>query len=116
MDYITVDNLKINAAHGHYEQERRIEQEFVIALRVGINATPAGGSDKLLDTIDYDVLRAIVEDIFKGEPHYLLEALADEIAQKILADTIAQEVSIAIQKTAVWPNGIPGISLTRIKK
>jgi dihydroneopterin aldolase len=115
MDYITIDDLRINAAHGHYEHERKVEQEFLVSLRVGIDAHKAADSDALADTIDYDALRGIVEDVFKGKAHYLIEALAEEIAQKTLKETIAQEVSISIKKTAVWPNGIPGISISRRK-
>jgi dihydroneopterin aldolase len=115
MDYITIDELRISAAHGHYEHERKVEQEFLVALRVGVDTHKAANSDALTDTIDYDELRAIVENIFKGKTHYLIEALAEEIAQKILKDTIAREVSISIKKTAVWPNGVPGISIIRTK-
>ena len=103
MDYITIDELRVNGAHGHYEHERNVEQEFLVS------------SDTLTDTIDYDDLRGIVTLVFKGQSHYLIEALADEIAQKILKNTIAKEVSISIKKTAVWPSGIPGISITRTK-
>ena len=113
MDYITIDDLRIQGAHGHYEHERQVEQEFLISLKVGVDAKEAGKSDSLADTIDYDKLRGIIEDVFKGKSHYLIEALAEEIAEKILQETPAKEVTISIQKTAVWPNGVPGISLTR---
>ena len=116
MDYITIDTLSIRAAHGHYEHERKVEQEFVVSLRVGIDARPAGASDTLSDTIDYDVLRTVTEEVFQSKPHYLVEKLAEEIAQKILNGTSAKEVTITIQKTAVWPNGVPGISITRSRK
>ncbi|MBA3789525.1 dihydroneopterin aldolase [Patescibacteria group bacterium] len=115
MDYLTIDDLHILGAHGHYEHERKNQQEFLIALRVGFDAKRAAKSDTLTDTIDYDALRTIIEEIFTGETHYLLERLAEDIAQKILHETIAQEVSISIQKTVVWPNGIPGVSLTRTR-
>jgi dihydroneopterin aldolase len=115
MDYLTITDLRINATHGHFEHERRIEQEFVVTLRVGFEGRAAGASDVLGDTIDYDALRAIIEDVFKGKPHFLLEALAEEIVQRILAHTTAQEVTVSIQKTAVWPNGVPGVSITRTR-
>jgi dihydroneopterin aldolase len=116
MDYITIDNLHIRGTHGHYEHERKLEQEFVVSLKVGIDAYPAGESDALADTIDYDALHAVVENVFKGNPHYLIEALGNEIAERILAEMpSSQEVTISIQKTAVWPNGIPGVIITRAR-
>ena len=115
MDYITINDLRIQGAHGHYEHERQVEQEFLISIKVGMNAKEAGKSDQLADTIDYDKLRMITEDVFKGKSHYLIEALAEEIAQKILQETPAKEVTISIQKTAVWPSGVPGVLITRSK-
>ncbi len=113
MDHITIDGFKIQATHGHYEHERHVEQEFVVSLRVGYDMHKAAGSDALADTIDYDDLRTIIQDIFNGKSHYLIEALAEEIAQQILEKTPAQEVTVSIQKTAAWPNGVPGVSITR---
>ena len=115
MDYITIDDLRVLGAHGHYEQERKVEQEFLVSLKVGIDAYPAGESDALADTIDYDSLRAMIENVFKGKTHYLLEALSEEIAQKVLENPAAREVVISLKKTAVWPNGVPGIEITRSK-
>jgi dihydroneopterin aldolase len=115
MDYVTIDSLRIVGKHGHFEQERRVEQEFVVSLKVGFDAKPAGKSDELVDTIDFDVLKNIVERTFAEKSRYLVEALAEEIAQKILAQTPAKEATVSIQKTAVWPNGVPGIVVTRSK-
>ena len=115
MDYITIDDLRIQAKHGHYENERRVEQEFLVSLKVGIDIKAAGESDVLVDTIDYDTLRGIIVDVFHGESHFLIEALAEDISQLILKNTSAQEVTVSIKKTAVWPSGVPGVVLTRTK-
>ncbi len=113
MDYLTVSALKVSASHGHYEHERKTEQEFKVSLRVGYESRPAGASDKLEDTIDYDDLRRIVRDTFSGTQRYLVEKLADDIAAEILKDERAKEVTVSIQKTAVWLDGVPGVEITR---
>ena len=113
MDYITVDALRVSASHGHYEHERKTEQEFLVTLRVGYESRPAGASDQLADTIDYDDLRRIVHETFAGAQRYLVERLAEDIATEILKDDRATEVRISIQKTAVWPDGVPGVEITR---
>jgi dihydroneopterin aldolase len=115
MDYITIDSLRIQGTHGYYEHERQAEQEFCVSLKVGVDAKEAGKSDELADTIDYDKLRTITEDVFKGRPRYLIETLAEEIAENILKEMLVREVTISIQKTAVWPNGVPGVVVTRSK-
>jgi FolB domain-containing protein len=116
MDYITISDLRIKSTHGHYDHERRVEQEFLVSLRVGFDAHTAAVSDRLPDTIDFDDLRKITEQVFSGKSYYLVEALAEEIAQRILKETVAREVSVSIQKTMVWEDAVPGISITRTKQ
>lgn len=113
MDYLTIDSLTIYGAHGHYDHERTKEQEFEVSLRVGMHLRRAGQSDALLDTLDYDVLKRIIEETFARESRYLIESLAEKIAERILQETSALEVRIAIKKKAVWDNGVPGVSITR---
>ncbi len=113
MDYLTVEALTIFGAHGYYEHERTREQEFEVSLRVGTHLRPAGQSDALSDTIDYDVLKRIVEETFTRESRYLIESLAESIAARILRETPALEASVTIKKKAVWDNGVPGVAITR---
>ncbi len=113
MDYLTVDGLLVQGAHGHYEHERTKEQEFVVCLRVGAHLLRAGQSDSLIDTIDYDALKRIVNETFSRESRYLIESLANTIAERILTETPALEVRVTIKKTQVWDNGVPGVVVTR---
>jgi dihydroneopterin aldolase len=113
MDYITIDALTIHGAHGHYERERQKEQEFEVSLKVGTHVRRAGQSDALTDTIDYDLLKRIVRETFARESRYLIESLAETIAERILRETPGLEVTISIRKKEVWESGIPGVTLTR---
>ena len=113
MDYLTIDGLTVQGAHGYYEHERQQEQSFVVTLRVGTHLRTSGQSDALGDTIDYDVLKRIVQETFAQETRYLVESLAETIAERILAQTPALEVTISIQKPEVWESGIPGVTLAR---
>jgi dihydroneopterin aldolase len=113
MDYLTIDSLTIYGAHGHYDHERTKEQEFEVTLRVGTHLRRAGQSDALTDTIDYDILKRIVLETFARESRYLIESLAESIAERILRETPALEASVTIRKKAVWDNGVPGVSITR---
>jgi dihydroneopterin aldolase len=113
MDYLTIDDLVVRGAHGHYDEERSQEQSFIVSLAVGAHLRRAGQSDSLGDTIDYDTLKRIVEETFARESRYLVESLAETIAERILHETPALEVSISIQKPEVWEAGTPGISIVR---
>jgi len=113
MDYLTVEGLTVYGAHGHYDHERTREQEFQVSLKVGAHLVRAGQSDALTDTIDYDDLKRIVLETFAKESRYLIESLAETIAERILATTFASEATVSIQKKAVWDNGVPGVIITR---
>jgi dihydroneopterin aldolase len=113
MDYLTIDSLTVHGAHGHYDHERSREQAFLVTLRVGTHLRAAGQSDALIDTIDYDVLKRIALETFARESRFLIESLAQTIAERILRETPALEVTVTIQKKEVWDNGVPGVSITR---
>ncbi|HEY5383072.1 MAG TPA: hypothetical protein VIJ88_00755, partial [Candidatus Paceibacterota bacterium] len=55
----------------------------------------------------------IIETILKGSSRYLIETLAEDIAAKILEDKRIVSAEITIKKTAVWDNGIPGVTVVR---
>jgi len=113
MDYIHIDNLRFNGKHGVYDNERRGEQEFLVSLKIGFNTKKAGKSDNLNDTLDYQEAKNAVADVISGESHYLVERLAEDIAQAILEDTRIVSVEVTIKKTAVWDNGVPGVTIVR---
>jgi dihydroneopterin aldolase len=112
MDYLHIDGFKVSGIHGHYEHEWSKEQEFDVSLRVGFESRTAGETDQLTDTIDYDHLKQIIVDGF-AEKRFLIEKLAEDIANKILEDQRAKEVSITIRKLEAWDNGVPGVTVNR---
>ena len=116
MDYLHIDSLTIDATHGHYEHEWSREQSFDVALKVGFESKASGDTDSLADTIDYDDLKAVVLETLSGKRRYLVERIAEEIAQKILLDARAKEVTVSIRKLEAWDNGVPGVTITRTRQ
>jgi len=115
MDYLHIDSLTIDATHGHYEHEWSREQSFDVALKVGFESKTSGDTDTLADTIDYDDLKRIVTETLSGKRRYLVEKIAEEIAQRILEDERAKEVTVTIRKLEAWDNGVPGVTITRLR-
>ena len=114
MDYVHIDGLKIAGKHGHYAHERKGHQDFEVSVKVGIDVKKAGKSDKLRHSLSYSHLKAAAIEVFNSEPRYLLETLAEHIAQKILKQhKIAKDVTVTIKKLAIWKDAIPGVTITR---
>ena len=58
----------------------------------------AGRSDEIAETVDYRRLRAIARDVITGEPAHLIEALAQRIADRALAEPRVNAVSVRVAK------------------
>lgn len=114
MDYIHLNNLKIRGRHGVYEEERRVEQEFELQLRLGVGDTSvAAKSHDLKDAVDYVPIKHEIEKIITGKSYFLIETLAELIAQKVLEDKRIQTLELTITKPEVWDHAVPGITIFR---
>lgn len=113
MDTIFVHNLSIPGKHGVGQEERNIEQEFLVDIEVDFDLGPSGASDNLNDTANYSDFVSAARDVIENNSFYLIEKIAHLIAEKILADKRISRVRVSIRKPTVFPTGIPGISIER---
>ncbi len=114
MDYIHLNNLKIRGKHGVYEEERKVEQEFELHLKLGVGDTSvAAHSHDIKDAIDYVPIKHEIEKIITGESYYLIETLAELIAEKVFEDTRIQTLELTITKPEVWDHAVPGLTIFR---
>ena len=81
---IELHGLELHGFHGVLEEERRDGQTFLFDLE--LDADVAGAqSDDLAGTIDYREIVACVREISDGRAFQLLEALAEALADALLA-------------------------------
>ena len=113
-DSIFIEGLKVQGKHGVMEQERKVEQEFVIDVRMEVDTKKAAVSDDLADALNYAPVKEKIVGIIQNNSFYLIERLADTLCAEILKDKRITKVQLTIRKTAVWDNGVPGITVTRI--
>jgi len=114
MDYIHIDKLIVRGRHGVGEQERKVEQEFEVSLRLAVGDTRvAAQSQKLSDAVDYQPIKDLIVEIVEGKSFYLIETLAETIAQKILKDIRIKSLELTIKKPEVWESGVPGLTIMR---
>ncbi len=115
MDRVFIEGLSLAGKHGVQEHERRVEQEFVLDISATVDMRKAAETDKIEDAVDYVRFRNIARDIIEKETHYLIERIAQKIADRILEDARIAEVTVTIRKPAVLPSGVPGITITRTR-
>jgi dihydroneopterin aldolase len=97
-DRIEIRALRVVGTHGLMPEEQTRGQPFEIDLDVEADLTAAGGSDDLAATVDYGEVVERAVAIVAGRSHRLLEALAEGIAEAVLADTRVTSVSVGVRK------------------
>ena len=98
-DKLVLTDMKFRACHGVLPVEKTRRQEFRVSVELETNLLRAGRSDELEDAIDYCAVQAVVGEVVEGTHRYLIEALAEDIAQRLLARfTRARAVRVEVVK------------------
>lgn len=97
-DRILLRGLRVMAYCGVLDEEQSRRQPFEINVEVAADLRAAGQSDDLNDTINYGLLGDNIEKLVEDGRFALLEHFAQQIADLILADNRATEVTVEILK------------------
>lgn len=79
---IGLEDVRVFAPHGFYEEEHRMGNEFSVDVEVEANILGAAQSDELGATVNYATIYYLVQSEMK-KPAQLLEALAYRIASRV---------------------------------
>ena len=97
-DRIELRGLTVRGHHGVFDHESRDGQDFVVDVTVWIDLATAAASDDLADTLDYGTLAQRAADIVAGPPRKLIETVAGEIADGVMADERVHAVEVVVHK------------------
>lgn len=98
MDKVRLNGLEVYGHHGVLPEERRLGQALVVDVEVGCDLSAAGRHDDLSQSISYVDLVAIAQDVVRHTDYQLLEAIAETIAQRVLALERALTVVVRVEK------------------
>ncbi len=99
-DSITLEGMTFYAYHGVNPEEKELGQRFVVDLTMEADLSAPGRSDELSDTINYSEVYGMVKAVTEGETYNLLEAVAEAIAQRVLASFPVATVRARVTKPA----------------
>lgn len=85
VDRIELRGLRVLGTHGVLSEEQRRAQPFEVDLDLEADLAAAGATDRLEHTVDYGAVAAAVAGVLSGESCYLLERLAERVAEAALA-------------------------------
>jgi dihydroneopterin aldolase len=101
MDIIYLHNLSIDTVIGVWEWERRIRQTLILDIELGVDAARAGNSDSIEDTVDYQAVTDRIMAFAAASEFRLIEALAEHIAQIVLAEFGVKWIRVKVDKQGV---------------
>lgn len=107
MDQIQIQDLEVYAKHGVYAEENVLGQKFLVSIVMDVDLSKPGQTDKLEDSIDYGTICHFVTDFMQRYTFHLIEAVAENLAEKLLFQySRIQKIWIQVKKP--WaPIGLP---------
>lgn len=106
-DSITLHNMSFYAYHGVTKTERQVGQRFYLDLTFWADLSKPGRTDDVHDTADYVAVYKVVSDMTLTKRYHLIEALAQDIADRILEEVAPIEaVEVTVRKPQVPLGGI----------
>jgi 7,8-dihydroneopterin aldolase/epimerase/oxygenase len=98
MALIEIEGMEFYAFHGHFEVEKVAGNRFLVNLKIEIDCSKAGQSDRLEDTLDYQkAYLAVKEEMAISSD--LLEHVCQRIISRIKSESPeAQKVSVKVSK------------------
>ncbi len=103
LDEITIDSLRAECIIGVNEYERNSPQPVIITVCLFADLIKACKQDDLDDTIDYSVLTERIKTTVAGSSFYLIERLAEQVAELSLQHPKVKRVHVTLRK----PNALP---------
>jgi len=97
-DRILVTNLRVRAIIGLNDWEREKAQDIVVNLEMAVDARRAGLTDDMADSLNYRTVTKDVIAYVESSRHYLVEALATEIARIATIGHGAEWVRVRVEK------------------
>lgn len=85
-DIIRIKNATFYAYHGTMSDEQSLGGKFEIDLDMYCDLSDAVASDSLKQTVDYEKVYAFLQKTVLEKKYYLLEALGNTIAKKLIAE------------------------------
>ncbi len=116
-DVVFVKGLKVEAVIGVYDWERAITQPLLIDIMLETDISKAAVSDDVNDALNYKAVCDDVSEWCKDIKAKLLEHLAAQIVDKLLAKYGCRKITLRIAKpTAIKDADAVGVQITRYAK
>ena len=99
MDVIKIDNLKVFAYHGVFEEEKQNGQDFYVNVKLISNLKKAGMTDQLQDSTHYGEVCFQIKKTLTEQKYDLIERACEQIVEDILIHfPLIYEATVELKK------------------
>ncbi len=85
MGQIALEGMEFFAFHGYYDEEQKIGNKYGVDLYIRTDLYGAGASDKLQETVNYEVLYRMVAEEMRA-PARLLEHVGYRVMDRVMQE------------------------------
>ena len=97
-DRIELRNLLVRGIIGINDDERVNKQDVIVNLTLFTDTRAAAASDRIEDTVNYRTIAKRVILLVESSSYFLVERLAERIAELCLDDSRVQRVVVRVEK------------------
>ena len=115
-DCIRIMNMTFYGHHGVEESERELGGRFAVDVELYLDLESAGSTDDLTKTVDYKAVYELVREMEGARNYELVEALAHDVAESILAQFAVDEVIVRVRKQSVPLGGLIDYTEAEIRR
>lgn len=98
MDRITLTGVGVVGYHGVLDSEKQSGQPFFVDITMFTDFQRASESDDVENTVNYAEVAELIRDVITGDSLDLIETLAENIAQAVLARFPLEAVELTVHK------------------
>jgi FolB domain-containing protein len=100
MDKLLIKDLFLRCVIGTNDSERKEKQDVLINVELSLDLSEAARKDDLAETVNYREVTKEIIQMVENSRFYLVETLADRIAQMYLKHPKVRRVRVSVEKPA----------------
>jgi len=97
-DQIILDGMQIMAHVGVPDEERARPQKLEVSVVLELDLSRAALTDQLTMSVDYVEAQRRTIEVAQQRPRFLIETVAEDIAQRLLRDFKPKRVEVEVKK------------------
>ena len=116
-DQIQISGLSVRAVIGIFDDERTRRQELLLDFLIDTDVRRAASTDDIASAVDYKTLTKRVLRFVEASQFFLIETLAERIAELVLLEFPVSRLTVSVQKPGALRHAESvGVRITRSRE